>query len=191
MPYGAFGAIVEPMIYQLGETVYFWMSCTDPTTGAAANATGTPAFAVYRGGTSTPVETGTLSQQNSQTGWYLGSVTLDSDYAVDTVYEVRGSATVNAVSQAGPLLQFVVRAAPALSSQSQTIISDIAALPTAADNGAATWTSTTGAKIRKLLLNRYVRAGNVCTVYEDDSATTAFTQGYSVTSTGFDRSKSS
>ena len=138
-----FGAFIPDMIYYTGETVPFWMQCTDPATGAATDATGTPTFAVYRNGSDTAVESGSLAKQDDAgtTGWYKGSVTLDGDYSANTVYTVRGSATVAGVAQGGPLCQFVVRAVPATSAQSVTIIADIAALPAtiSADGLDAPW----------------------------------------------------
>jgi len=86
------------------------------STGAAFDATGSPAYRVYEGTTDTPILTGSfaLVDDANTVGFYGANITLSAanGFEVGKCYCVRETATVDGVAAASTIEQFVVRAQP-------------------------------------------------------------------------------
>lgn len=85
------------MSVRTGQTVVAEFTTADPTTGAAANATGTPAGTLVINGTD---DAAAVTVTNKETGVYKASVTLPTLTPGDTVM-IRVSATVDGVAGKG------------------------------------------------------------------------------------------
>jgi len=100
------------MSIKLGETIYFGFVTSRADTGAIADATGTPAVAVYENG-GAAVSGASVTKRAATTGQYVVEVvaTSGNDFEAGKSYEVVVTATVNAVAGGGSIATFMVRAA--------------------------------------------------------------------------------
>ena len=96
----------------LDEVVYFDV-ITCSSTGAAADATGTPTWAVYEEDTDTAIQSGNFTKRTGLTGNYRGSFTASAanGFEVGKWYSVIASATVSSV--AGKCVALIFRVVPA------------------------------------------------------------------------------
>ncbi len=88
-------------IYELGDTLEAHIQLADGNAPATADAD--PTFRIYKGETSTPVQTGTASGVvDSQTGWHKISqaLTAGNSFASGTVYTIRVAYDVSSVAKA-------------------------------------------------------------------------------------------
>lgn len=93
-----------------GSTYYGRFYTTDPSTNAAANATGTPALTVYRNG----VDTGlTVTPTSDGTGEYKFSFTVNAGWSPDDVVRVKATATVSGITRPATVGEFTVDASVA------------------------------------------------------------------------------
>jgi hypothetical protein len=83
----------------LGETVYLDFITSAPSSGAAADADGTPTVEVFENATSTPILSPTATKRTSKTGDYVVTVacTTENGFEVGKSYNVIASATVGGV----------------------------------------------------------------------------------------------
>ncbi len=173
---GSFGYNEEEMTTAyIDDVLPVVMQCSDPATGAAMDATGTPTYKVYENGTNTAIDSGSLAKLDdaNTTGAYDALITFaaGTGYEVNKGYYVLGFATVNSVVQEGPIGSFVVRAVPA------TATSNAAAVWATADPGDAVGRATVMggllAQIWRYLHNRNVvdNSAGTQTIYGDNSTT--------------------
>jgi len=106
----------EDDMYVLDDVVTFYAQASQYTTGAAFDATGSPAYRVYEESTGTPILTGSLALLDSSNtdGFYSASVTASAanGFEVGKTYCIRVSATVDSVAQAGIVKTFKVNPTP-------------------------------------------------------------------------------
>lgn len=96
----------------LDDAVHFDAILSDPATGAASDATGTPTFEVFENATDTDIGIGgNLTKRTSKTGDYRGTFTASAanGFEVGKFYNVVASATVGGVAGKALVAQFRVK----------------------------------------------------------------------------------
>lgn len=157
---------------------------SNASTGAATDATGSPAYRVYED--QTLLFTGTMATLDGSNtdGFYSAQFTASAanGFEVNKTYTVWVSATVATIAQAKIIDRFVIRSTVADSVWGAT--------RTQATNLTPTTYGPMLDLVMKGQFNRFVKDGNTVTLY-NDANTSMGTQTFSVTSTGFDRAKGS
>lgn len=182
---GPFDKEISDMTRHLNDDVPITLQTYLFASGVATDADTLPAFRVYEAVTDTPVLSASFAKLDDANtmGLYGAAFTASvaNGFEVGKTYAVRATATVDGVAQAGVIDRFVIR---------DSIGSSVWTAPLAADSAGAP--STAGGVLRRViskLCNRMVKSGNLVTTFGDDSSTALVTQQYSVTDTGFDRSR--
>jgi hypothetical protein len=190
--------------FYIDQVVTVYLTASQFSTGAALDATGSPAYRVYEQTTDTPILTGSFSvlDNASTVGLYAVSLTLSAanGFEVGKSYAVYATATVDGVAAHTLADQFVVQA---------TIASQV---PTASAIATAVWDTLVsayaftgsvrsatvtnmgklGVAILKIVRNRNKKVGEVVTVYDDDNTTVLTTSSYTASNlTDYDRSQMS
>lgn len=110
---GSVSFSVDPMEKYIDDTLTFYAQFTDPATGAAADATGSPAYRVYEEETGTAILTGSMAllDDANTVGLYSEQITLSAanGFEVGKDYVVMVSATVATVAVAGLAAKWVMR----------------------------------------------------------------------------------
>jgi hypothetical protein len=187
--------------FYIDQVVTVYLTASQFSTGAALDATGSPAYRVYEQTTDTPILTGSFSvlDNASTVGLYAVSLTLSAanGFEVGKSYAVYATATVDGVAAHTLADQFVVQA---------TIASQV---PTAAAIATAVWdtlltsynvtTSVAAASVTnmgkavhaflKIVRNRNVKTSSSVVIYDNDNSTALTTSTYTASNlTDYDRS---
>ncbi len=93
-------------IVPLGETLYF-ADLTKNTSGSPTAPTGTVTYKIYSADLSTVLASGSMSQINSETGFYGSSVVCSTGFAAGGRYILKTSWTVSSTG-GGTLFTFQV-----------------------------------------------------------------------------------
>lgn len=100
------------MTVNIGETLTFYLNTSRYDTGAAADATGDPAYRIYEETTDTAIATGSFAKLDDAgtTGLYRGqiAVTTANGFEHGKSYCVYATATVNAVAHNYIVNRFIV-----------------------------------------------------------------------------------